>query len=167
MKKSHFNKILAFFAFSPFLIDIKNNSLFIATAKIPNEIYFDFQAALSMSTWRPSEEIHESRFHIDGGPVRNALQVISEALDIPQQQEQENADEDSNVSYVDNSPPGGATGPATQHLLSETPPPHFHNAAAAGNATKTIVASDADVSNGFVKSGRSLPYVFEASESGV
>jgi len=121
-----------------------------------------------MSTWRPSEEIHESRFHIDGGPVRNALQVISEALDIPQQQEQEHADEDSNVSsYVDNSPPGGATGPATQHLLSETPPPHFHNAAAAGNATKTIVASDADVSNGFVKSGRSLPYVFEASESGI
>ena len=124
-----------------------------------------------MSTWRPSEEIHESRFHIDGGPVRNALQVISEALDIPQQQEQEHADEDSNVSYVDNSPPGGATGPAPQHLLSETPPPHFHNAAVAatqaGNATKTIVASDADVSNGFVKSGRSLPYVFEASESGV
>jgi len=122
-----------------------------------------------MSTWRPSEEIHESRFHIDSGPVRNALQVISEALDIPQQQEQEH-DEDSNVSYIDNSPPGSDA--TTQHLLSEPPtrdhsPYNINAAQAGGNTTKTIVASDADVSNGFVKSGRSLPYVFEASESGI
>ena len=31
---------------------------------------------------------------------------------------------------------------------------------------KTIVASDNEVSNGFVKEGRRLPYVFEATESG-
>jgi len=116
-----------------------------------------------MSTWRPSEEIHESRFHIDGGPIRNALQVISEALDIPQQQQEH--DEDSNVSCADNISPGNNA--TQQHLLE---PPYNVNtavAAAAGSATKTIVASDADVSNGFVKSGRSLPYVFEASESGI
>ena len=126
------------------------------------DIFLILQAALSMSTWRPSEEIHESRFHIDGGPIRNALQVISEALDIPQQQQEH--DEDSNVSCADNSPPG--SGP-TQHLLEPSYNINAAVSAAAGNATKTIVASDADVSNGFVKSGRSLPYVFEASESGM
>ncbi len=31
---------------------------------------------------------------------------------------------------------------------------------------KTIVASDNDVTNGFVKDGKMLPYVFEANESG-
>ena len=31
---------------------------------------------------------------------------------------------------------------------------------------KTIVASDGEVSNGFVKDGQRLPYVFEASDSG-
>jgi hypothetical protein len=32
---------------------------------------------------------------------------------------------------------------------------------------KTIVASDNDVTNGFVKDGKMLPYVFEATESGM
>ncbi|XP_040580720.1 uncharacterized protein [Lepeophtheirus salmonis] len=32
---------------------------------------------------------------------------------------------------------------------------------------RTIVASDNDVSNGFVKDGKALPYVFEATESGL
>lgn len=31
---------------------------------------------------------------------------------------------------------------------------------------KTIVASDNEVSNGFVRDGKKLPYVFEANESG-
>ncbi len=31
---------------------------------------------------------------------------------------------------------------------------------------RTIVASDNEVSNGFVKDGKRLPYVFEANESG-
>ena len=31
---------------------------------------------------------------------------------------------------------------------------------------KTIVASDNDVTNGFVKDGKMLPYVFEANEAG-
>lgn len=34
-------------------------------------------------------------------------------------------------------------------------------------AGKTIVASDNEVSNGFVKDGKMLPYVFEANESGM
>jgi len=32
---------------------------------------------------------------------------------------------------------------------------------------KTIVESDNAVSNGFVKDGKMLPYVFEANESGI
>jgi hypothetical protein len=37
-----------------------------------------------------------------------------------------------------------------------------------GNNTlsRTIIASDNEVSNGFVKDGKRLPYVFEASEPG-
>jgi len=99
-----------------------------------------------MSTWRPSED-HE-RFHIDSGPRINALQVISEALDIPQQQDDEDSCQDSNQG---------------QNLLNSD---NLYNSSSA-STTKTIVASDGDVSNGFVKSGRSLPYVFEASESGI
>ena len=39
---------------------------------------------------------------------------------------------------------------------------------ASANATgKTIVSPDSDVSNGFVKDGKMLPYVFEANEAGV
>lgn len=100
-----------------------------------------------MSNWRPSED-HE-RFHIDSGPRINALQVVSEALDIPQQQDEDSclgsnsAETTSTISF---SSASGGSGPPT--------------------TTKTIVASDSDVSNGFVKSGRSLPYVFEASETG-
>ncbi len=33
-------------------------------------------------------------------------------------------------------------------------------------SSRTIVATDDDVSNGFVKDGRRLPYVFEATETG-
>jgi len=94
-----------------------------------------------MSSWRPSEE--QERFHIDSGPRINALQVVSEALDIQQQDEDQDCHDVESVSAA---------------ASSSTP----YSA-----ATKTIVASDSDVSNGFVKSGRSLPYVFEASESGV
>ena len=36
----------------------------------------------------------------------------------------------------------------------------------AGLTGKTIVASDNDVTNGFVKDGKMLPYVFEATEAG-
>jgi hypothetical protein len=36
-----------------------------------------------------------------------------------------------------------------------------------GLVGKTIVASDNDVTNGFVKDGKMLPYVFEATESGM
>lgn len=35
-----------------------------------------------------------------------------------------------------------------------------------GAVAKTIVAADNEVSNGFVKDGKMLPYVFEASDSG-
>jgi hypothetical protein len=40
---------------------------------------------------------------------------------------------------------------------------HHHHPGVMG---KTIVASDNDVTNGFVKDGKMLPYVFEANESG-
>ena len=46
-----------------------------------------------------------------------------------------------------------------QHQLN-----HNHNHP--GLIGKTIVASDNDVTNGFVKDGKMLPYVFEANESG-
>ena len=36
-----------------------------------------------------------------------------------------------------------------------------------GTVAKTIVAADNEVSNGFVKDGKMLPYVFEASDSGL
>ena len=106
-----------------------------------------------MSSWRPSEE-HE-RFHIDSGPRISALQVVSEALDIQQQDEDDCHDVESVATASSPPTPGFSSSPP-----SAAPP------AAATTGTKTIVASDSDVSNGFVKSGRSLPYVFEASESG-
>ena len=109
-----------------------------------------------MSSWRPSEE-HE-RFHIDSGPRISALQVVSEALDIQQQDEDDCHDVESvkTAATTASSPPTSS--------FSSSPPSAAPPAATTG--TKTIVASDSDVSNGFVKSGRSLPYVFEASESG-
>ena len=159
-----------------------------------NYLFFCLQAALSMSAWRPSED-HE-RLHIDSGPRINALHFISEALDIPRSERQtpprevgpnvslepavtysadipqQQDDEDSSLA---GSPPEGAALPG-QHLLNNHPHQNFssetpYNTPAgvvtgSSVTTKTIVAADGDVSNGFVMSGRSLPYVFEASESG-
>ena len=84
--------------------------------------------------------------HIDdagvAGPnARNALQVVSEALDM-----QTNSGQQEHETPV---------------VISEEV-----NAAEVEQQLKTIVASDSDVSNGFVKCGRSLPYVFEATETG-
>ena len=147
-----------------------------------------------MSAWRPFED-HE-RLHIDSGPRINALHFISEALDIPRSERQNHPrevgpnvslepavtysadipqqqdDEDSSLS---GSPPEGAALPG-QHLLNNHPHQNFSSETPYNTSsglvtggsvtTKTIVAADGDVSNGFVMSGRSLPYVFEASESG-
>lgn len=44
--------------------------------------------------------------------------------------------------------------------------PERHLVVQATSTSKTIVASDNEVSNGFVKDGKMLPYVFEANESG-
>ena len=103
----------------------------------------------STLTWRPNEaaEVAEtSRYQNIDGPQINALQVVSEALDIPHD---EHDDENSHLVGDD----GGHDGQHTPSI-----PFSFGN--------KTIVAADNEVSNGFVKSGRSLPYVFEANESG-
>ena len=147
-----------------------------------------------MSAWRPSED-HE-RLHIDSGPRINALHFISEALDIPRSERQNHPREvgpnislepavtysadipqqqDDEDSSLAGSPPEGAA-LLGQHLLNNHPHQNFSSETpyntpsglvAGGNiTTKTIVAADGDVSNGFVMSGRSLPYVFEASESG-
>ena len=43
---------------------------------------------------------------------------------------------------------------------------HHAQAPITSASGKTIVASDSDVSNGFVKDGKMLPYVFEANEAG-
>ena len=43
---------------------------------------------------------------------------------------------------------------------------HHSQAPLTSASGKTIVASDSDVSNGFVKDGKMLPYVFEANEAG-
>jgi len=99
-----------------------------------------------MSNWRNCSEDQE-RFHIDSGPRPiSALQVVSEALDIPSQHSQQQQDDSSQDHHG---------------LIQQSESTGDYN------CTKTIVASDSDVSNGFVKSGSSLPYVFEASESGV
>ncbi len=98
-----------------------------------------------MSNWRNCSEDQE-RFHIDSGPRPiSALQVVSEALDIPSQHSQQQQDDSSQDHHG---------------LIQQSESTGDYN------CTKTIVASDSDVSNGFVKSGSSLPYVFEASESG-
>ena len=110
----------------------------------------------SSSSWTASKAAaavlindQEQRFqlhHIDdagvAGPnARNALQVVSEALDM-----QTNSGQQEHETPV---------------VISEEV-----NAAEVEQQLKTIVASDSDVSNGFVKCGRSLPYVFEATETG-
>jgi len=127
-----------------------------------------------MSTWRASED-HE-RFHIDSGPRINALQVISEALDIPHHQQDERDDscpDAHDTPALHSMPVNGLVGERdSMSAVAPSPGPPFNPSADAGpppppGATKTIVASDSDVSNGFVKDGRSLPYVFEASETGV
>ena len=104
----------------------------------------------STLTWRPagaSNEVEEaSRYQNIDGPQINALQVVSEALDIPQ---------DEHDEEISQQPPLGG---GDEGGLPPSTPFSFGN--------KTIVAADNEVSNGFVKSGRSLPYVFEANESG-
>ena len=101
----------------------------------------------STLTWRPTEaEEANSRYHNIDGPQINALQMVSEALDIPQDEP-----EDENSQFdVDE---GRCQPPSSTPFT-------FGN--------RTIVAADNEVSNGFVKSGtgKSLPYVFEANESG-
>jgi hypothetical protein len=57
--------------------------------------------------------------------------------------------------------------PSTGHSPSPSPPsPHRSTSLPGNHQAVTIVASDNEVANGFVKDGRRLPYVFEASESG-
>ena len=107
-----------------------------------------------MASWTTTGDAqnHDQRFthiphHIDAGVAsaglnaRNALQVVSEALDI-QSNEHENQQQQKLLQN-----PNTDQDEVEQQL-------------------KTIVASDSDVSNGFVKCGRSLPYVFEATETG-
>ena len=106
----------------------------------------------STLTWRPTTETDieaNSRYHNIDGPQINALQMVSEALDIPQQDDMPE-DENSQFDVVDE---GGRSQPPSTPFT-------FGN--------RTIVAADNEVSNGFVKSGtgKSLPYVFEANESG-
>ena len=101
------------------------------------------------------------------GPNVSLEPAVTYSADIPQQQD----DEDSSLA---GSPPEGTALPGHhllnnhphQNLSSETP----YNTPAgvvtganitANITTKTIVAADGDVSNGFVMSGRSLLYVFE------
>ena len=103
----------------------------------------------STLTWRPNEAaevVETSRYQNIDGPQINALQVVSEALDIPHD------DHDDENSHLVGDHDGGHDGQPPSIPFS------FGN--------KTIVAADNEVSNGFVKSGRSLPYVFEANESG-
>lgn len=101
----------------------------------------------STLTWRPTGpnevEAEVSRYQNIDGPQINALQVVSEALDIPQD---EPDDENS------------------QHGVEDGVLPSSNASFTFGS--RTVVAADNEVSNGFVKSGRSLPYVFEANESG-
>jgi hypothetical protein len=104
------------------------------------------------------------------GPNVSLEPAVTYSADIPQQQD----DEDSSLA---GSPPEGPAFPG-RHLLNNHPHQNFssetpYNTPAgmlnggSNITTKTIVAADGDVSNGFVMSGRSLPYVFEASESGI
>jgi hypothetical protein len=53
--------------------------------------------------------------------------------------------------------------PQQHQQQQQQPQQHHHQQGILG---KTVVASDNDVTNGFVKDGKMLPYVFEANESG-
>ena len=103
-----------------------------------------------MASWTTTGDAHDQRFtihHIDAGvasEARNALQVVSEALDIQNEHEQQQQQKQIQP----------------QNLASASDQDEVEQ------QLKTIVASDSDVSNGFVKCGRSLPYVFEATETG-
>ena len=50
--------------------------------------------------------------------------------------------------------------------IVEMPPPSSTPLSTASGIEWGVMLSDTDVSNGFVKDGSSLPYVFEANESG-
>ena len=50
--------------------------------------------------------------------------------------------------------------------LEEAPTSIAYGSSPPSPGPRTIVASDGEVSNGFVKDGQRLPYVFEASDSG-
>jgi hypothetical protein len=85
-------------------------------------------------------------------PTANDNEDFEEELDL------DNEDDEEEV----------AVQPTTQH-------PHYHSVTLQQQQQlhshpnligKTIVASDNDVTNGFVKDGKMLPYVFEANESG-
>ena len=57
--------------------------------------------------------------------------------------------------------------PTSESIRTQSGSDPIHPQAQTTSATgKTIVASDSDVSNGFVKDGKMLPYVFEANEAG-
>ena len=51
--------------------------------------------------------------------------------------------------------------------LEEEPTSIAYGSSPPSPGPRTIVASDGEVSNGFVKDGQRLPYVFEASDSGM
>ncbi len=112
------------------------------------------------------QQRHNSKYFNIDGPTRltSALQVVTNALASAEQQQQFQYDkqqqeqEELEQDYKDDE----------QHY--EQHEQHSEQQNSTYNiptlAGQTVVATDSDVSNGFVKSGRSLPYVFEANELG-
>ena len=93
------------------------------------------------------QQQHQEQHYLDPSRLTSALQILTT---VSRQHHQRDDSHDSHTDLRD----------LQQHDSSSTDPSSFPPLG------KTIVASDNEVSNGFVKEGRRLPYVFEATESG-
>ncbi len=106
-------------------------------------------------------------FNIDGHHSRltSALQVVTNALASAEQQVYNHDNHDNHEQSTTDDQPYDDHYDDDEELDEPDNPPSIHLPNNLGGQT-TVVATDSDVSNGFVKSGRSLPYVFEANELG-
>ena len=97
-----------------------------------------------MSSWRqPPFEVSRCNKQVLS-PRSHLLQVVSEALDIPQQQEYQ----DRGIGRHDDE---------EDAIL----PPEVVSVSNFQHSKTVVSASDGQVSNGFVLRGQNLPYVFE------
>ena len=118
--------------------------------------------ALSSSTKLPPFRQIEIKT-IDKNVVKTTSNDVHATLDNNDVYDDDDDDNDDNNDEDDEE-----TGDASQHPVVVTLHQHLQPQIGPHPSLmgKTIVASDNDVTNGFVKDGKMLPYVFEANESG-